>query len=397
MDSDSAAEDIALDAIKLTAKEAAELETLLGRNPADIQSRIKLLGKYFHREVPGENTRRASHILWFIENQPDHPILRTPFAHIDDILDPEFAKASGLWRKQTESSRNKNVLHNAALFFFHADKPTAETFLSQALQIDPSDSEVESNLALLYSLWEGHDEQAFHAQLKVCQDPSAPDYFWKLTDLPRLAFATSNFTKADECARELLALADDRRDDWNYGNAINEAHTVLGLLALRDNNTRLAGYHLELSIQNIATPQTTSFGPDLSLAEELTAAGEFEPVRAYLDQFDRLAGPGHENAFELRFKMMGGEETPAENSDRLQFETALVAHELAVLEGPRYARQQEHLSEAIEKATRLCRTWARRVKDAQTKSNPELIARALARKELYEGHLKDLEGLKRKP
>ncbi|MFN8659821.1 MAG: hypothetical protein U0105_26030 [Candidatus Obscuribacterales bacterium] len=198
---DANAEELAMEGFSLTHEEVTKLESEIGNNLDDVDNRIRLLGWYQHNRH-ADTTCRAKHqrlALWFIENRPDHRITGLPFGTLDQDLDDNFAAAAELWKKQIERySLHKRVLQNAAHFFLHADKQLAETCLSQALDLHPNDCDVLRDLALLYSLWEDHEEQAFATQQRLCQKPRSMGYFTDFTDLPRLAFEAKHFDEARE-------------------------------------------------------------------------------------------------------------------------------------------------------------------------------------------------------
>src|SRR5262249_44042767 len=154
-------------------------------------------------------------------------------------------------------------------------------------------------LAHLYSLWEGHEEQAFQQLDSLTKNCSEDDRCYIMTDLPAVAFKAGHIERAQEAAEELITLASSERGDWNYGNAINAAHTTLGRIALSKGDVAIANHHLALSIIDIASPQTTSFGPALELAQELADAGQREVVLSYLDAYELLCGLGHKRAFAI--------------------------------------------------------------------------------------------------
>ena len=68
------------------------------------------------------------------------------------------------------------------------------------------------------------------------RDETDPRYerFIELRQVADQAFDKGEFERAAELANELLALADDFSDDWNYGNAIHHGHRVLGRVALEN-------------------------------------------------------------------------------------------------------------------------------------------------------------------
>jgi hypothetical protein len=102
------------------------------------------------------------------------------------------------------------------------------------------------------------------------------------------AYTLGEFSLARQLAHDTLLLADLYRDDWNYGNAIHFAHTVLGLLALRNGDTRLACEELEKSGETPGSPQLGSFGPTMRLAKELLNCRESPSVLRYFQQCRRF-------------------------------------------------------------------------------------------------------------
>jgi tetratricopeptide (TPR) repeat protein len=98
------------------------------------------------------------------------------------------------------------------------------------------------------------------------------------------AFHLERFDEAEKYARKSLALAPRFEANWNFGNAIHLGHTVLGLLALRENRTTVAIQELRKSGDTRGSPQLNSFGPTMQLAKELLKQGHSKPVLAYLKQ-----------------------------------------------------------------------------------------------------------------
>jgi tetratricopeptide (TPR) repeat protein len=104
---------------------------------------------------------------------------------------------------------------------------------------------------------------------------------------PRAALAAFNLSHhqvAQELAEKALALAPAFETNWNYGNAVHLAHTVVGLLALRAGEHSQAAAELQLSGAIQGSPQLNSFGPSMRLARALLRVGEFGPVLQYLKQ-----------------------------------------------------------------------------------------------------------------
>lgn len=95
------------------------------------------------------------------------------------------------------------------------------------------------------------------------------------------AYLLGNLVQARQLASQCLALAEQFPDNWNYGNAIHLAHTVAGLLALGEGNTKIASSELLKSGSTPGSPQLGSFGPSMFLALRLIQAGESATVLHY--------------------------------------------------------------------------------------------------------------------
>lgn len=108
------------------------------------------------------------------------------------------------------------------------------------------------------------------------------DRFYALPTAARAAIHLEKYELAGTLATEMLELAPAYREDWNYGNAIHHAHTVLGLVALLHGNVDQAQKHLLASGSTPGSPQLDTFGPTMELARALMRAGFFESIAEYL-------------------------------------------------------------------------------------------------------------------
>ena len=147
---------------------------------------------------------------------------------------------------------------------------------------------------------------------------------------------------------------------------MNEAHTALGRVALKNGDVEKAKLHLEQSIIDIATPQTVSFGRSLDLAKELMEAGEKVAVLRYSDQFELLCGVNNYWAFELRFAAENGQGNMRSSiSSRKIYEEALREHQFLALKSRTPENRREHLLELIERTRSRVDTWSQRLEQAK--------------------------------
>ena len=109
--------------------------------------------------------------------------------------------------------------------------------------------------------------------------------FYGLKAAAQAAFDAGDLNTAEGYATELLADAPSYPKDWNYGNAIFSGNMLLGRVALRrDKNVALARNFLIASGKTPGSPQLNSFGPNMSLAKDLLAAGERDAVLEFFGE-----------------------------------------------------------------------------------------------------------------
>lgn len=118
--------------------------------------------------------------------------------------------------------------------------------------------------------------------LKVAKN--ANERFCALGHAAKNAFNAGDTADAKKYAEELFQLTPQFKDDWNYGNAIQDANLVLGRLALAEGNLQEAKQRLLASAESNGSPQMNSFGPNMSLAKDLLAKGEKETVLTYFER-----------------------------------------------------------------------------------------------------------------
>jgi hypothetical protein len=89
-------------------------------------------------------------------------------------------------------------------------------------------------------------------------------------------------------AEELERFAPKYVNDWNYGNAVHTFNVVLGRLALKSGDLQTAKERLLAAGRSPGSPQLVSFGPNMSLAEELLKKGEKDVVLQYFEQCRKI-------------------------------------------------------------------------------------------------------------
>ncbi len=101
-------------------------------------------------------------------------------------------------------------------------------------------------------------------------------------NLPGAAFSAGDLSKAQQYARAVLAIADRNKMNSFYGDAIFEADTILGRVALRNGDIATAKDLLLASVGVGSYSWLGTIGPEMGLAQELLIRGERDTVIQFL-------------------------------------------------------------------------------------------------------------------
>ncbi len=105
--------------------------------------------------------------------------------------------------------------------------------------------------------------------------------FYARSDAAKDSLAVGRTEDARGYATELLALLPQFKGDWNYGNAVQNGHVVLGRIAVAERRLDEAKQHLRAAGLSPGSPQMDTFGPDMTLASDLLEQGERDAVLDY--------------------------------------------------------------------------------------------------------------------
>ncbi|MGH7951000.1 MAG: hypothetical protein ACREFE_03645 [Limisphaerales bacterium] len=119
------------------------------------------------------------------------------------------------------------------------------------------------------------------AKQKLAEAANDEQRFDALDDAAKESFNVGNIGDADKYAGELLKLAPHFRDNWNYGNAIQDGNLVLGRIAARAGHIDKATQDLLAAGNSPGSPTMDSFGPNMSLAKDLLEKGQRKVVLQY--------------------------------------------------------------------------------------------------------------------
>jgi len=98
---------------------------------------------------------------------------------------------------------------------------------------------------------------------------------------------------------------------------VHEGHRILGHLELKAGDVEAAKKHLLEAGATPGSPSLNSFGPELTLANDLLAKGERDAVIEYLRLISRF-WQGREDALESWIILIQGGKTPELNRFRAQ-------------------------------------------------------------------------------
>lgn len=290
---------------------ADELEADLRKTPEKIEDRLLLIGYYTsnaHTSV--EHLRLRTHVLWMIENHPEHPATAEPsLRDLPDDMDGN-AQILVLWNKNLESHGDDvAVLKDAERFFFGKDPEEADQLIHRIAAKEPNDKQWATELAELYRMFgipgEHIDDPAARAMecykrvLELTHNLASRESL--AGDMAQAAFKVGDMSGAAELARIHLR-SHDR-------TAVQRANTILGRVALRSGDIASAKQYLLDSSGPEAEKDVSVSGPTLVLAKELLQQGERDAVLQYLENCLLLWTRG-ENVIQLWIAEIKNGKTP---------------------------------------------------------------------------------------
>jgi tetratricopeptide (TPR) repeat protein len=275
---------------KLSPEAAGALELQVKAAPDDVEGRIKLLGYYFLRAHTSPEARSAKqeHVLWLIRNRPDAPILETPYARLDNVLERSaYEEGKKAWMEQVgRQPQNAALLGRAAGYFLLSDSAMAESLYRRAEAAEPQNPAWPGQLGHLYALGlmdktgEGKQQtakaalEAYERSLERMKGGELRESV--LSDVATVALEAGEMAKARSYAERLVA--EGGRD----GDMVHHGHVVLGRIALRAGDVDAAKQHLLAAGETPGSAALRSFGPNMRLARELLEKGERQAVLDYV-------------------------------------------------------------------------------------------------------------------
>jgi hypothetical protein len=121
------------------------------------------------------------------------------------------------------------------------------------------------------------------ATKKLAAAKTQEERFYALNDAAKESFVVGKREDARKYAQELMAMLPKFHGDWNYGNAVQDVNLVLGRIAVQEGRMDDAKRDLIAAGHSPGSPQMNSFGPNMSLAEDLLNKGERQVVLDYFE------------------------------------------------------------------------------------------------------------------
>lgn len=118
---------------------------------------------------------------------------------------------------------------------------------------------------------------------KLNQAKTEDERFYALDGAAKQSFVMGKIEDAHKYADELMMLTPKFKDNWNYGNAIQDANLVLGRIAVKEGNLNKAKQYLLDAGKSPGSPTMNSFGPNMSLAKDLLENQQQKVVLEYLE------------------------------------------------------------------------------------------------------------------
>ena len=308
----------------LTTEQARELERKWVANPRDEPTLVRLLSYrlvHYGDEYPARaNAEKVGRLYAsLIEMDPYSSVAWAEgMSRLSPLVaDPKcFEIIARKWIFLAKQNSNDNyIIKQAGTFLMLSPKDKSyfkqgESLLQQLAQRDPESALSYGNLCLdqagpCFDRPEGDPKLAAKALIALqnaeklmpakSREHVQPGLFSSLT---KAAFWAGQYPLAEKYAGRWLkevrqrsadsaGLAPNRRlgQEMDLGDAIHQANSILGEIALSRGDTKRAAEHLVAS-GKVATPSPSlaSYGPDLALMKDLLALKEKRAVLEFLDE-----------------------------------------------------------------------------------------------------------------
>lgn len=287
---------------KLCPNELEELEVLLDACSQDVEARIKALGFYFDRLVHGTEMREnfeqryQSHLIALIHQTPGISFFRDPYL-IKDLPALELIRNEWLMIVDGNLS-NTGIVRNTLQFFDMCGK-FPDDHEKLLLQLNESADWIRELLDFYCHQLKITDGQrrekyatkALETIVAFIGGMSQEDAFPWLPLYAEVLLENGQLEESERIAKIVLQFTEDAKAKQvqlkNLGDLVHKANQILGRIQCRRNDIESAKVYLMASCNVPESPSLSSFGPELSLVNELLAVGEIDAVLIFFESLKK--------------------------------------------------------------------------------------------------------------
>jgi len=251
---------------------AAEKDLMTG--PDSLQMRIQLLSFYALNQSADSFSELKKHANW----------IATKYSDVDSAVmllcqaGLDFENLERQWLDNAKSD-NPRILQNASLVFRYAKPRIAIAALERLCGLEPTHWEHPATLASILKTSDAGKALDFIEQALTLTDDTQSKLH-VLTVATEIAYGTANLEKAAFYAEQMVHCAPSISAISAYGVFL--AHSVLGRVAIHDQDLNEAARQLLLSVELEEVSQMRFRVPDLELAQELLNRGRVSEVCDFL-------------------------------------------------------------------------------------------------------------------
>lgn len=280
----------------LPTAEVASFEALVARGSTNCVDHARLAGHYamqpgaWRYPAPGDalgpvRERHLARLVWLANHCPTKG--QSSLLLLAGLWAPTLVER---WEAQAKShSGDPYAIANLAALIAQNDNTRAIALYERAEILDPRNPRwpEEQSKLLARGYFASVDDtvytRAYTKLVRAAELTSATTRHRLDVDLAEAALRAGHLDKAKAHANNALARIGTTLDWWERGDLIYNANAILGRIALQAGDVTAAKNHLLEAAQTPGSPVLNSFGPDLTLANELLAKGERDVVIKFLD------------------------------------------------------------------------------------------------------------------